>query len=313
MQFELWFEPERCVVNLPPIKEHPEWFTVIEGNGVIDYGNPDAWQYVYDTLCHLIDTLKLGCYRQDFNTDIINFWRKDRTPEEASLKELQHINGLYRLWDALLERYPHLLIDNCASGGRRFDLETVKRAIPFFRSDYQCNFNANPEVLQAHNSGIACYLPYNGCTNKDKSDVYGMRSSYSSSWGGSFYNAVFQTMEETDFHQVRQIVEEYRSIRRYFHEDFYNHGSGSLDDTAWAIWQYHDPDDQSGIVMAFRRGSSPFDQVQLQLCGLTEGDYRFTDLDSKQETIGGSRIQICLPEKRSSCILRYARNREGKT
>ena len=40
-----------------------------------------------------------------------------------------------------------------AGGGRRIDIETLRRSIPFFRSDYQCGFNANADVLQAHNAG----------------------------------------------------------------------------------------------------------------------------------------------------------------
>jgi alpha-galactosidase len=31
---------------------------------------------------------------------------------------------------------PQLRIDSCASGGRRNDLETMRRAVPLWRSDY---------------------------------------------------------------------------------------------------------------------------------------------------------------------------------
>ena len=312
MKLMLWIEPERATEIAPIRQERPEWFLTLPGDdsGILWYGNPEAAEYAFETVAAHIRNLNMSCYRQDFNVSLTEYFRQNDAPDRRGILEIYHITGMYRLWDRLLETFPGLIIDNCCGGGRRVDVETVRRSIPFFRSDYQCNFNANPEVLQAHNSGIASYLPYNGCTTKTKSDVYGMRSAYSSSWGGSFYNAVFQTMEEAAFHQARQMVEEYRSIRRYFHEDFYNHGSRTLDETAWAIWQYHDPADQSGIVMAFRRSESPFDQVQIDLRGLTEGEYRFTDLDSKQEIVGGSNIQICLPEKRSSCILRYGRNRE---
>jgi alpha-galactosidase len=210
------------------------------------------------------------------------------------------------LWDALLERFPDLLIDNCSSGGRRIDIETLKRSIPFFRSDYQCNFNENPEVLQTHNSGISLYLPYNGCTSKTKCDTYAIRSSYSSSWGGAFYNAIFQSMDEEDFAWAKKITDEYRSIRNYFSMDFYNIGSSCFDPTAWAIWQYHDSETQSGIVMAFRRCESPFDQVKIELKGLLpEKAYTFTSLDDYATQDEKNSIMIRLPQKRSSIILKY--------
>ena len=213
---------------------------------------------------------------------------------------------MYRLWDELLEKFPGLIIDNCSSGGRRIDIETLKRSIPFFRSDYQCNFNANPEVLQTHNSGISLYLPYNGCTSKTKCDTYAIRSSYSSSWGGAFYNAIFQSMDEEDFTWAKRITDEYRSIRNYFSMDFYNHGSSCFDPTAWAIWQYHDVQTQSGIVMAFRRTESPFDLVKIDLKGLLpDKQYTFTNIDTHSSHDEKNSIVIRLPEKRSSVILKY--------
>jgi hypothetical protein len=42
------------------------------------------------------------------------------------------------MWDELRQRHPKLTIDNCASGGRRIDLETCSRSYPLWRSDTQC-------------------------------------------------------------------------------------------------------------------------------------------------------------------------------
>ena len=213
--------------------------------------------------------------------------------------------GMYKIWDYILEKFPGIIIDNCSSGGRRIDIETLKRSIPFFRSDYQCNFNENPEVLQAHNN-ISCYLPYNGCTSKTKNDTYAIRSSYSSSWGGAFYNAIFQSMTEEDFIWAKKITDEYRHIRKYMSMDFYNHGSSCFDDTAWSIWQYHDENTQSGIVMAFRRSNSPFDTVKIKLKGLLKDKkYTYKNLNDNTLSEGDNQIIISLPEKRSSVIIEY--------
>ena len=212
------------------------------------------------------------------------------------------------MWDELLLKYPHLIIDNCASGGRRFDIETLKRSIPFFRSDYQCNFNENPDVLQTHNAGASLYMPYLGCTTKTKNDTYAVRSAYSSSFGAAFYNAIFQSMDDGDFEWARCAMDEYKSIRHYLSRDFYNHASSVFDDTAWAIWQYHDSDTDSGIVMAFRRKRSPFDRITLSLSGISGGEYTVRNLDSGESYITGGELEIVLKEKRSSVILEYKAN-----
>jgi alpha-galactosidase len=215
--------------------------------------------------------------------------------------------GMYRLCDSLLERFPHLVIDNCSSGGRRIDIETLKRSIPFFRSDYQCNFNEDSDVLQTHNAGISKYLPYNGCTSKTKADTYAVRSAYSSSYGGAFYNASFQSMTEEDFAWAKKSVDEYRRIRKYFSEEFYNLGSEVYDKSSWAIWQYHDPDTSSGILMAFRRENSPFENVKIKLSGVAENSkLNVENLNNENTFTSSENLEITLKEKRSSVIFEYS-------
>ena len=113
-------------------------------------------------------------------------------------------------------------------------------------------------------------------------------------------------MTEEDFAWAKKVTDEYRSIRKYFSADFYNHGSRVFDNTAWSIWQYHDPETQSGIVMAFRREKSPFDNVQIRLQGLVESKtVVYQNLDSGLLTEGNTTLEIDLPQKRSSTIFMY--------
>lgn len=266
----LWIEPERAGKDTDLPHQHPSWFlksSKDEYNLLFNYGNKDALEYMCNLLSEHIEALGLSCYRQDFNFDPTPMFLENDEENRVGITEIKHILGMYELWDRLLKKHPHLIIDNCSSGGRRADIETLRRSNLFFRSDYQCLFNENPLVLQCHNAGAQNYLPYNGCTSKTKRDTYAIRSSYSSSWGTACYNAVFQEMNEDDFIWLKKTVDEYRSIRQYFSCDFYNHGSKEFDESSWAIWQYHDNETQSGIVMAFRRCEAPFNSVKIDLKG----------------------------------------------
>ena len=309
MRMDLWVEPERSVTDMPVVRAHPEWFTILPGSGpksaVLDLGNPAAWQYAFDTLCSLADTLKLGCYRQDFNVPPDDYWKAGRTSEEAALAELRHINGMYRLWDALLARYPHLLIDNCCSGGRRFDLETVRRAVPFFRSDYTCSFTPDPDVTQCHN-GISEYLPYNGCMTKVKSDDYAVRSTYTSAWGLACWNTAFQSMDDADLAWAARISAEYARLQPYFSCDFYSLASTGFDKTSWVVWQYDRPEQGDGVILGFRRAASECSAMTLTPGGLQPGRrYAFTDLDTGETFETGELLTLQIPEKRMSRILLY--------
>ncbi|MBQ7652695.1 MAG: alpha-galactosidase [Victivallales bacterium] len=308
----IWIEPERTFSNLPVPQSHPDWFLKLKNapNGtpcswILNYGNEDAFNYALTTISDLIRTLNMGCYRQDFNTGLTEFFEDHDEPDRRGITEIKHICGMYRLWDTLLNLFPGLIIDNCSGGGRRIDLETLKRAIPFFRSDYQCAFNATAEVMQTHNAGAMRYFPFIGCTTK-VCDLYTLRSSYASSFGVACYNTVFQSMTEEDFAVVRKAVDDYRRIRHYLSLDFHNHGSAVFDLSSWAIWQYHDPDSGNGIVIAFRRPQSPFSNVDITLKGNVAPALTVTNLDDGSTSIiNDGHLTLRLPQPRSSVILEY--------
>ena len=310
MHIMLWFEPERATRHIDLPKEHPDWY-LTDGHGghdyIINYGNEEAYNYTLNLLTTEIARLNMRCYRQDYNTGMLTAYCELTDGENRKgITEIKHIMGLYRLWDALLSRFPDLIIDNCASGGRRIDIETLSRSIPFFRSDYQCEFNSHADVMQTHGSNISRWLPYSGCTTKVKRDTYNIRSSYSSSFGAAYYNAIFQSMDEEDFAWAKQTAEEYLAIRRYFSCNFYNHGTATFDQTAWAIWQYHDEESGKGIVMAFRREQSPFSQATVTLKGVKEGaTLSISDRDTGATFQSGSTVTITLPQKRSCLVWEY--------
>ncbi len=306
----LWFEPERVVKSTSFYREHPDLF--MKGHekpswdALIDYGRPAARQHIIDTVDGFAKRLNLSCYRQDFNmADMSRRFAAADEPDRRGISEIRHVLGMYQVWDDLLARNPGLLIDNCASGGRRIDLETLRRSVIFFRSDFQCAFNANPEVLQCHNVNLSRFLPYHGCTTK-RGDLYSLRSAYSASFGAMYWNAIFQDEKKVDWAAAKKCNEEYPRIRRYFPCDFYNHGSANFDPTAWAIWQYHDPETKSGIVMAFRRTESPCDRASVSLKGLTPGAKITTEnLDTGTCGESAGELELVLPERRSSVIILY--------
>jgi len=301
----LWLEPERVVKTSKFAKARPELLVDAGSSSLLYYGNPDARTYISDLVTDLAHRLNFSCYRQDFNMGLTEAFQKMDAKDRRGITEIRHVMGLYKVWDDILRRNPGMLIDNCASGGRRLDIETLRRSIFFFRSDYQCGFNANADVVQAHNAGLSRLIPFNGCTTK-LSDLYSLRSSYSSSYGVAYWNAIFQDEAKVDWSAAKKSHDEYRRIRRFFSRDFYNHGSVALDDGAWAIWQYHDPETNEGIVMAFRRAGSSCDRAKVELKGLPRGAGVIAEnLDTGVTSSVSDELEIVLEKRRSSTIVAY--------
>ncbi len=158
--FLLWIEAERVYRGTDLEREHPEWLLGPQGdNFLVNLGNPAARRGITDIVSSLICEGGLTWYRQDFNTDPENFWGAADAPDRVGMTEIRYIEGLYAFWDALVARHPGLMIDNCASGGRRLDLETISRSVALWRSDFQCRPDFNPAGMQGQTYGLSSWIP----------------------------------------------------------------------------------------------------------------------------------------------------------
>lgn len=284
MKFILWFEPERVVKGTPITHKHPEYFLQIgnSNNLLLDLGNEDAWQYCLQTLSNLIEKIGIDGYRQDFNISPLSYWRQNDTENRKGMKEIKHINGLYRLWDALLDRFPHLLIDNCASGGRRIDIEMMRRSIPLWRSDYQCPANYDIEASQIHNQTFNNWMPYSGTGTGRPYDTYRVRSAYGASLATNWFFSPKEEFANTDENVefIRKYTNEYLKVRPYFSEDFYplTEVSATLD--TWCASQFDRPSYGDGMLLIFRREKSPYETAKFALSAIdSDALYEISDLD----------------------------------
>ncbi len=286
LKFLLWFEPERVRNATPVAKEHPEYFLKDTGSSdyLLNFGNSEALKYCFETLCDCIEKTGIDFYRQDFNFDPLDRWRANDGKNRHGITEIKHINGLYKLWDDLLLRFPNLCIDNCASGGRRIDIETLRRSVPLWRSDFQCPANYRIEDTQAHNMQFSTWLPYSGTgSGRDWGDAYRIRSAYAGSLATNYTYAESQNFgapEQTRW--LKKYLNEYLRIREYFYGDFYPLTSSLESEFSWNVAQFNRPENGDGMVQVFRHEKSPFAVADFKLRGLdTSKTYRVTDLDDE--------------------------------
>lgn len=90
-------------------------------------------------------------------------WRTNDTANRQGITEDFCVQNHLAYWDALRAMNPGLRIDSCASGGRRNDLETMRRAVPLTRSDFE--FAHMPNVVddnQCQTYGASSWPPLQG-------------------------------------------------------------------------------------------------------------------------------------------------------
>eukprot|EP01051_Picozoa_sp_SAG22_P016913 SAG22_NODE_2493_length_2513_cov_1.264292_2_plen_781_part_01 len=143
LQFLLWFEPERLHATTWLRRNFPEYALPADASeppdALLNLGDAEARGYITEYLSDAIQDFGMSVFRTDFNIQPASLWLGPPYPDNAmrrGMNEAKYIAGLYEMWDEVRRRHGDLLIDNCASGGRRIDLETVSRSVPLWRTDY---------------------------------------------------------------------------------------------------------------------------------------------------------------------------------
>lgn len=268
MQFMMWTEPERVAPGTRIATEHPEW--VLWGGrnncGILDLGNPEARAYITAYLSAVVEQYGLGWLRFDFNIDPALCWFRADAPDRIGWHENQYIQGLYRMWDELRERHPGLKLDNCASGGRRIDLETCARATPLWRSDlpgqlcHEFHLQEAAVLNQAITAGLSRFVPYS-CSGVRGHTPYLLRSGVCA---GISYN------EDTrgvgyPLETLQAGIAEIQRTRKYYAGNLYCLNAVTISPEDWSVRQYHLPAEGAGIIVAFRRHESPYESFRCKL------------------------------------------------
>lgn len=309
-EFMVWFEPERIYIGTQWEQQLPsEWLlksSKAKKHRLLDIGNPEACDFLCRYMGDFFEKNGIDHYRQDFNINPDTFWSESDSTGRRGITEIRYVQGLYRFWDYLRERFPDMIIDNCASGGRRFDIETISRSIPLWRTD--CHYG-EPTCQQCHEYGLSQFLPMHG-TGIYYADRYCARSGMSSAY--AWFGEVFSRVNSIP--DMRHLISTYRELRNYYLKDFYPL-SGDEDITSkdkWVAWQYHDPSTNTGIIQAFRRDEAPNADYMIRLGGVAPDTLYDIFNEDNQITIQRTGRQLTegillnLPTVRSSLLLRYS-------
>jgi alpha-galactosidase len=285
---------------------------------LVDLGNPQAWQWMVDMVDGQLIKEGIDLYRQDFNMEPLEIWRQADLPDRQGITENKYISGYLAFWDELQRRHPEILIDSCSSGGRRNEMEAMRRAVPLWRTDYNnvgyvvFNYRIAPKDelargLQCHTYGLARWLPYFGTAARDD-DLYIFRSgilpSVLSAWNVD--------NPELDYDLLRKCYREWRAVAGYMLGDYYPLTSYSQAADTWMAWQFDRPDLGEGMVQVFRRKDCPYESARFLLQGLDrDASYVIQDLDNPLEIrmtaheLMDTGIPVIIKMKPSAVVLKY--------
>ena len=303
----LWFEPERVHSGTWLTEHHPEWILGGKNGGLLNLGDNAARHWLIEHVDQLLTGQGIDLYRQDFNMDPLGSWQAADKPDRQGATENHHVAGYLAYWDELRRRHPDMLIDSCASGGRRNDLETLRRAVPLLRSDYIME----PVGNQGHTYGLSFWVPFQGTgTGSGALSPYLLRSTLVTS-----FTACFDVRrKDLDYDLIRRVLGQWRRYAECYFGDYYPLTPYSLDPSLWIGWQFDLPEKGRGLVQVFRHDKSVYETARFKLQGLDPAArYIITNLDSNQTTTLPGReliekgLSVAIPEQPGDAVVTYSR------
>ena len=132
LQFGLWFEPESVNMDSDLYRAHPDWaltdeFAPVLGRHqlLLDLTKQEVRDYIVEQVGTVLDNADINYVKWDMNRHSI----------ALGVKAHDYILGLYEVQKRIFQSRPHILLENCASGGNRFDLGMLAMGPQIWCSD----------------------------------------------------------------------------------------------------------------------------------------------------------------------------------
>ncbi len=161
MDFGLWIEPEMVNPNSDLYRTHPDWVihfptrarTESRNQLILNMARADVQEHLIGTLDSLLSQNNIAFIKWDMNRAASEPGWSDAPGDPRELW-VRYVWGVYRVWDELRQRHPHVTWQSCASGGGRADLGILRLADQVWVSD---NTEASSRLHIQH--GYSQYLP----------------------------------------------------------------------------------------------------------------------------------------------------------
>jgi len=273
------------------------------GNYLLDLKNPDCHNWLCGHMERHIKESGITCYRQDFNFAPLPYWRDNEDDDRQGMVENLYLQGYLAYWDHLLLNIPDLWIDSCSSGGRRNDLETMRRSVPLHPTDYGYGYH---HINQAYRHTLQSWIPYmRGWTNSwDKDNEYYNHDNYyavdppsldnfklTNGFNPLLFFAVVPELK-AEFDKL-DYVKKLHGIWEKCSEmqlsgDFYALTENHRDNAKWTVFQFDCPEGEKGVLQVLRNNQAKDESITVKPHGFCcNCEYIFTN----EET--GTSFEVC--------------------
>lgn len=262
MEFGLWFEPESVNENSDLYRAHPDWaltdsHPTIFGRHqlLLDLTKQEVRDYIVENVTRILDTSGISYVKWDMN----------RHSVAVGAKAHAYILGLYDILARIFNPRPHILLENCSSGGNRFDLGVL-----CYGPQVWCSDNTDPVCRLSIQGNLSYLYPQStfGAHVSAAPHAQTLRSTPLTTRGNvSFFGCLgyeldLKHLAAIEVQEIKAQIEFYKAHRRLFQfGDFYRLKNG---------WQVSlDGVTAAGVFHKLLEPASGYEQLRLK--GMDKG------------------------------------------
>lgn len=252
----IWIEPEMISEDSDLFRSHPEFAlrdgsirpVVGRGQYILDMTNKDVRKHVEESVARLVAEYGAGYVKWDFNRRFAEI-----AADKGSGYFYDYVCGLYGVLKNLNERFPDLIIENCASGGGRFDLGMARYTACGWASD-----NTNPLSRSEIQQGVSYGYPLSFTLNHVAASpghqtkrASRLEDRINTALPGIFgVQADITKMSDDELTEIKQAIKFYKENRELIKNcDVYRITTG---ENGYRITQYLSKDKKSGFLYIMR-------------------------------------------------------------
>jgi len=143
IKFGIWIEPEMVNPRSELYEKHKDWVIQLPNRDpyyfrnqmVLDMSNPKVQDYVFGIVDNLMTQYPgIAYFKWDCNSPVTNIYSPYLKDKQSHLY-IEHVRGVYAVFERVKQQYPNLPMMLCSGGGGRTDYEALQYFTEFWPSD----------------------------------------------------------------------------------------------------------------------------------------------------------------------------------
>lgn len=298
----VWMEPEMISPDSDLYRAHPDYAMAIPGRTptqargqyVLDLTRKEVRDCVYDQISAVLRSAPISYLKWDMNRPLTDVYSSALPPERQGEAAHRYMLGVYDLQERLVTDFPDLLLENCCSGGGRFDPGML-----YYSPQIWCSDNAEAVDRLTIQEGTALLYPLSSigahvaaCPSHVNGRITPFQVRGRTALPGCFgYELDLQKLPEADRALIPAQLAEYRALAPVFHEgDYYRLASCRENGTYDALMSVTKDKSLAAVLYTQVRSRAYRRSLRLELAGLEEtARYRRRDTGEVRSGAGWMR------------------------